>query len=293
MQRRRLLFAALAVSACLCACGETEASVDTSFPAQISQTGSTALSVDEYQTSYAEKNPKYILEIDGYDSKGVLVEQQINKKTGDLDVGLTGIEEIMSGAKYTVASDGVKSKTLSWSYEYDDNGNVAGKETVVYTKDNGTVQSDSESSQQIYIIYYTYTGDGNRKTETTKTRNIRNAETTVSVTTYNYNEDGSCSGYILFNNQDDITQETKFINNTNGKPVKEKTYSSGGKLIQTVINSYNPDGTLSYTQTQSADGSTESRQEFVYDEQGYLIKSLMYKAKDGKLQKYRAYIYQY
>lgn len=137
MQGKRLLLVALAASACLCACGETEISVDTSFPAQISQTGSTALSVDEYQTSYAEKNPKCILQIDGYDSKGVLVEQQLNKKTGDLDVGLTGIEEIMSGAKYTVASDGVKSKTLSWSYEYDDDGNATKKRRLYTQKTMG------------------------------------------------------------------------------------------------------------------------------------------------------------
>lgn len=293
MPKKFICLALLTSVLCLVACGQAKEMVDTSFPSQISQTGSTSLYVSEYETSYAEEKPKNISEINGYNTKGILVEQQINTKTSELATGMTGIEDIVNGEKYTVTSDGVKSKTSSWSYGYDDNGRVEKKQVVAYTKENGTVQSDSESTAQIYTVYYTYDADGNQRSETTKTKDIRNNETTVLVTTYSYSDDGICTGYTLFNCEDNITQKTTFINNTNGKPVKEKTYSSDGDLLQVIINSYNLDGTLSYTETQTKDGMPESRTSYFYDDQGYLIKTATYQGKDGELEKYRVYIYTY
>lgn len=293
MSKRCILLAILISAISLSACGETEISVDTSFPSQISQTGSTALYVSEYETSYAEENPKNISQIDGYNTKGVLVEQQLNTKTSELATGMTGIEDIVNGEKYTITSDGVKSKTSSWSYDYDDNGRVSQKQVVAYTKENGTVQSDSDSTEQIYTIYYTYNEDGNRMSETTKTKDIRNHETTVLVTTYSYSDDGICTGYTLFNCGSNITQKTAFINNTNGKPVKEKTYSSDGDLLQVAVNSYNSDGTLSYTETLAKDGTPESRTSYFYDKQGYLIKTATYQGENGELEKNRVYVYMY
>lgn len=293
MGKRHAFAAMLTAMILLCSCGETKAFVDHSFPKQIQQTGSTALSVTAYETSYAEEHPKNVAQIDGYNTKGVLVEQQINTKSSELAIGLTGFESILNGELYTIASDGVKSKTSSWTYSYDDNGNITEKETVIYTKPDGTVQSDSESTEQIYTIYYTYNTDGNKETETTKTRDNTNAETTVSVVTYTYNEDGSCAGYTLFNSVNNVIQETTFINNTNGKPVKEKTYAASGELIQTIVNSYNSDGTLSYSETQSEKGILQARTSYIYDEQGYLVKTATYQGKNGQLEKNRVYVYQY
>ena len=291
--RKSILLSIALATAILCACGKQETQVDRSFPSQISQTGSTELIVDPYETSYASEHPKIVKQIDGYDVNGALVEQQINTATSDIAAGLVGVDDISTGEFYTIGSDGKRSKTSLWAYSYDTSGHMTQKKLINYEKDGGTVQSDSESAEQAYTIDYTYNANGDRETEITKVTNSHGTKIQKSITTYYYDENSVCTGYTVFNGADNITQKTKYVNNTNGKPVKEKTYSLDGGLVQIVINSYNKDGTVSFTETQTGYGVPKTRKDYFYDEQGYLIKMVTYKAQDGKLQKDRAYLYAY
>lgn len=293
MRKKKGLITAviLAAAVMLSGCQKEISSADPSFPSSIKNTGSSEIMAEPYTESYASRHPELIASIEGYDANGVLVEEQENTQMSDIQLVLTTTESYVDGTHYAVSSDGVKTKTSSWEFSYQD-GKVSKKQVLVYSDENA-LQENSESDMQSYTVEYTYTGDGNVSTETTKVTTESGSKKTKSVMTYFYTEDGICSGYTLFNMQDNILQETKYVNNTNGKPVKEKTYSSDGTCIQTVINSYNSDGTISQTEIKDSSGNTTERRNYIYDKNGYLIKSLLYQMEDEKLTPYRAYIFQY
>ena len=293
MRKKKGLITAviLAAAVILSGCQKEISSADPSFPSSIKNTGSSEITAEPYTESYASRHPKLIASIEGYDANGVLAEEQENTHMSDIQLVLTTTESYVGGAHYAVSPDGVKAKTSSWEFSYQD-GKVSKKQVLVYSGENA-LQENSESDMQSYTVEYTYTGDGNISTETTKVTTESGSKKAKSVMTYFYTEDGICSGYTLFNMQDNILQETKYVNNTNGKPVKEKTYSSDGACIQTVMNSYNSDGTISQTEIKDASGNTTERRNYIYDKNGYLVKSLLYQMEDGKLTPYRAYIFQY
>ena len=293
MRKKKGLITAviLAAAVILSGCQKEISSADPSFPSSIKNTGSSEITAELYTESYASRHPKLIASIEGYDANGVLAEEQENTHMSDIQLVLTTTENYVDGTHYVISSDGVKAKTSSWEFSYQD-GKVSKKQVLVYSGENA-LQENSKSDMQSYTVEYTYTGDGNVSTETTKVTTESGSKKTKSVMTYFYTEEGICSGYTLFNMQDNILQETKYVNNTNGKPVKEKTYSSDGACIQTVMNSYNSDGTISQTEIKDVSGNPTERRNYIYDKNGYLIKSLLYQMEDGKLTPYRAYIFQY
>lgn len=293
MRKKKGLITAviLAAAVILGGCQKEVSSADQSFPSSIKDTGSSEVMVEPYRESYASGHPKLVTSIEGYDAKGVLTEEQENTHMSDIQLVLAATDNYVGGTRHAVSSDGVKTKTSSWEFSYQD-GKVSKKQVLVYSDEN-VLQENSESDMQNYTVEYTYTGDGNISTETTKVTTESGSHKTKSVMTYFYTEEGTCSGYTLFNMQDNILQETRYINNTNGKPVKEKTYSSDGTCIQTVMNNYNPDGTISQTVVKDASGAITERRNYIYDKNGYLIKSLLYQSEDGKLTPYRAYIFRY
>ena len=265
-------------------CTGPSESADPSFSSVMRNTGSAEITVEPYTESYASKHPVPASKICGYDARGKLVEEQQNVLMSDIALTLAATNNISDSTLYTVSENGAKTKQSSWEYSYED-GHVSKKTVRLYSDD------DNDGPGKWYTVRYSYTGSGELSAETTSVTSSSGSDKTKSVVTYFYNDDQSCSGYTTFNVQDNILQRTEYVNNTNGKPVREKTYSSDGTCIRTVVNAYNTDGTISRQEIKDQSGETQSRTEYFYDRDGYLMKSLVYNNDDGTLKPYRSYLY--